>query len=289
MKRVLKIELRKAFKSWYFAAALAIGSIFVLFSAYYQINLYYSDVGFMQMIDEVEEMGYVKYPVAPMSILYNSWIGGESVSLGFSLFFTLIPLLAVLPYGWSFSEEKRSGYIKVIVPRCGRIHYFSAKFIATFLSGGVAIVGPLILSLLVCSFVFPAVKPDVIYDMYYSLHHGSMLSALGYEHPMIHVAIYLCIDFVFSGLFACISISVSFFFKQRLAPLVVPFLILMGADLMRTLFLYISYVEVSPLLLMHPIPVANSTKAIVMLGWFFFFSIITIFVVFWKGKRYEIL
>lgn len=289
MKNLLKVELGKAFRNGYFLAALLLGVVFTALSAWHQISLYYSDIGFLQMVKTVEEMGYVKYPLAPMSILYNSWIGGECVSVGYTLFFTLLPLLAVLPYGQSFSQERRSGYLKVIIPRCGRTRYFAAKGIATFLSGGVAVVLPLLLSLGVCALFFPAVKPNVIYNQYFAFSHESMGAALFHTHPLMYTLLYLLIDFIFSGLFACLALSTAFFFKQRMAPFVVPFLLLIGADLFRSFFLYISYVEVSPLLLMHPLPVVNATKAIVLLLWFLVFSVLTIPILVVKGLHYEIL
>ena len=130
MKNLLRTELRKAFRNGYFLASLTLGILFVALSAWYEISLYYSDIGFLQQVRTVEEMGYVKYPLVPMSILYNSWIGGECVSVGYTLFFTLLPLLAVLPYGRSFSQEQKNGYLKVIIPRCGRTRYFASKWVA---------------------------------------------------------------------------------------------------------------------------------------------------------------
>ena len=152
-----------------------------------------------------------------------------------------------------------------------------------------AVVLPLLVSLGICALVFPAVKPNVIYNHYFAFGHESMGSALFHTHPLVYTLLYLGIDFVFSGLFACLSLTTAFFFRQRLAPLVVPFLLLIGADLLRTFFLYISYVEVSPLLLMHPMPVVNATKAVVLLGWLLVFTALSVPVVYAKGRRYEIL
>lgn len=211
MKNLLRTELCKAFRNGYFLASLALGILFVALSAWYEISLYHSDIGFLQQVRTVEEMGYVKYPLVPMSILYNSWIGGECVSVGYTLFFTLLPLLAVLPYGRSFSQEQKNGYLKVIIPRCGRTRYFASKWVATFLSGGVAVVLPLLVSLGICALVFPAVKPNVIYNQYFAFGHESMGSALFHTHPLVYTLLYLGIDFVFSGLFACLSLTTAFF------------------------------------------------------------------------------
>ena len=59
MKNLLRTELRKAFGNGYFLATLALGTLFVALSAWYEISLYHSDIGFLQQVRTVEEMGYV--------------------------------------------------------------------------------------------------------------------------------------------------------------------------------------------------------------------------------------
>ena len=204
-----------------------------------------------------------------MSTLYCEWIGGEVFSVAVSLFYTLLPLLAILPYGSSFSEEVHSGYIKVVISRCGRRTYFLSKFAAAFVSGGAVIVLPQTVSLLICAAVFPAVKPNVIYHQYLALHHW--------------------IDFVFAGLFACLAISAAFFFRSRLAVIAVPFLALLGSDMARSLLGHISYVEISPLKFLHAIPFENYTKTPVVLLWLLLKNLLTVPVILGKGCRYEVL
>ena len=47
--------------------------------------------------------------------------------------------------------------------------------------------------------------------------------------------------------------------------------------------------KVSPLLLMHPMPVVNATKAVILLGWLLVFTALSVPIVYAKGRRYEIL
>ena len=289
MKGILRTEIYKAFTNKLFCFSVLLGTAFVLLSAFDRISIFVSDSGFLHMVEMAKERETVKYPIVPASTLYNSWIGGESQSLGYTLFFMLYPLLAILPYGHSFSEEVRSGYVKVIMPKCGRKNYFLAKTIAAFLSGGAAIVIPSAISLLLCAMVFPAAKPNVIYDQYFQLGHENMLAGLGNTHPLIYMLFYLFIDFVYAGLYACLSIVVVFFFKQRFSSVIIPFLFALGCDSLRSFLAYISYVEISPLLLTHDMPVAYFIKAPVLFAWICFFSAVSIPIIFVKGRKYEII
>lgn len=138
-KRIIKIECRKAFQSKNFIIVLCIGMLFAMMSALYDIGSYDTFIN--------DSLKYGDNPDLQIAILYNNWMGGEGVSLGSSLFFTLLPLLAAIPYGISFCNEKRNGYLKNIAVRCKKDEYYTGKYIATFLSGAFTVIIPLIASI----------------------------------------------------------------------------------------------------------------------------------------------
>ncbi len=286
MKRVFRMELRKALHGRFFPAAVCCGLLFAVLNSIDRVSQHYSGTGFLGMVDAAERMGYVKYPITPTTP-YSEWLGG-AYTLGATLFFTLLPLLAVLPYGHSFSEELRSGYLKMVVPRCGRKRYFLAKAGASFLSGGLAVVIPLAASFLFGFLIFPAAKPNVIYNQYFPFGHANMLAGLVHTHPLLYMLLYLGIDFVFAGLFACLSVSSVFFFRQRLASIILPFLFLLGCDMLRNFGAYVTYVEISPMKLMRAVPLVNFTKGPVLLGWLCLFVLLTLPLILYRGCKHEI-
>jgi hypothetical protein len=288
MKNLLKTELRKALKNKFFIFSVLLGMFFVIISAFYVLRVYYSELGTIGIINQIKEKGIQQNPIIEGTTLYNSWIGGEGLSLGYTLFFTLLPVLAMLPCGLAISEELRGGYLHVIVPKCGRKNYFLSKIISAFVAGGLAVTIPLVFSLLLISLFIPAITPNVIYFMYYPISHGDFLSGIIYTYPMLFTALYLCIDFVFSGLIACLSISAAFLFKHRAAPIVVPFLFIIGSDMARAFLYYICYVQISPLILLHAIPMAGSSKAPVMLAWLLIFFFMTVPFIMIRGCKREI-
>jgi len=287
MIRMLRIELYKTLRTHFFALSVLISMVFVIMSAVSCLSYYYSDAGIIGAIKRVEEHGFSQG--IHLGTLYGTWIGGQDISLGGKLFFTLIPLLATIPCGWLLFEEVHSGYLKTIIPKCGRKKYFLSKAIATFITGGLAIVIPLIFSLVVISLFIPAIKPNVIYShMEFSMWHGDLFSELAFSHPLLFTTVYLCIDFVFAGFFACLSITTVFLAKTRAAVVIIPFLFITVCDMARMYLFYISYIEISPIMLMHPLPLENTATAPVMVAWLTILSVFTLPFILSRGLKHEI-
>lgn len=286
MKSILRMEIKKAFHNKLFYLSIAIGLIFVFMSAGQRLYTHFTSMEALQQVSEQQRMSYNSMVAA--SNLYNNWIGGESITLGPTLFYTLLPLLAILPYGWSYAFEKQSGYIKTVIPQTGKKRYFLAKTVATFLSGGVAICIPLLTSLLVISLFIPAVSPDVIYNMYYPMRHGTLWANLFYTHPLIFSLLYIGVDFVFAGLFACLAISAAFVFENKYSAMIVPYFFVLLCHSLRNFLRYISYVEISPLYILHPTVIANYVKCGVVVFWLVFFFILTVPLILIRGTKNEV-
>jgi hypothetical protein len=290
MLNLLRIELSKAVRSKFFIFSTVLGCTFAALSAGYIYMNYSSDAGVAETIRRMEETGASYHIIMEANTLYGSWIGAESGSLGYTLFFTLLPILAALPCGFAFSDELNSGYLKSVVPRCGRQKYFTSKLVSAFIAGGVTVAISLIFNLLLMSLFLAAISPNIIYGFYgFAIQHGDMLSTIAYSHPLLFTAIYICIDFVFSGLFACLSLSAAFFFKHRAASVIVPFLLITFCDMARTLLYYISTIQISPLKILHTIPIDNITKPIIAVAWFVIFCMLTVPLILIKGQRREII
>ena len=102
MKEMLKLEFRKALRNKSFYISLIIGCIITMFSLVYNIEIYQNEIMMIQ--------GDRLNPMYGVLSLFNRWIGGEPFSFGSSAYFFVFPLLVAIPYGWSYCEEKQSGY-----------------------------------------------------------------------------------------------------------------------------------------------------------------------------------
>lgn len=264
MCSVLKLELKKAFKNKFFWISVVLGCLITLLSFEHMVNMYYE--GMSAISGNSTDIIYD--PHIGINTVFNCWIGGEPFSLGSSIYFFVFPLLIALPYGWSYSEERKCGYRRMMITKTGKKKYYCAKYVAVFLSGGVAMVLPLIFNFWMTLLVVPAILPDVTMNMFYGVFGGSFLAELYYTVPFLYVAIYLFIDFVYCGFLVCICMAVSGIVRQKLGVVLIPFLLLLFVHVI-TDYIYsdpsVAYKELSPLYFLRGVEVRYSFSGSIIL------------------------
>ena len=127
MKRMMKIELRRAFTSTGFVLALIIGCL---------IAVVHWALFVLPVSVTLEEYVAMNKPMMYPGWLYTSWIGSDTTAIPAYLLFLILPIIAVLPHADTFFTDAGSGFIQNICIRTNRRHYYIAKYTATFLSGG---------------------------------------------------------------------------------------------------------------------------------------------------------
>lgn len=264
MCSVLKLELKKAFKNKFFWISVVLGCLITLLSFEHMVNMYYE--GMSAISGNSTDIIYD--PHIGINTVFNCWIGGEPFSLGSSIYFFVFPLLIALPYGWSYSEERKCGYRRMMITKTGKKKYYCAKYVAVFLSGGVAMVLPLIFNFWMTLLVVPAILPDVTMNMFYGVFGGSFLAELYYTVPFLYVAIYLFIDFVYCGFLVCICMAVSGIVRQKWGVVLIPFLLLLFVHVV-TDYIYsdpsVAYKELSPLYFLRGVEVRYSFSGSIIL------------------------
>lgn len=264
MCSVLKLELKKAFKNKFFWISVVLGCLITLLSFEHMVNMYYE--GMSAISGNSTDIIYD--PHIGINTVFNCWIGGEPFSLGSSIYFFVFPLLIALPYGWSYSEERKCGYRRMMIAKTGKKKYYCAKYVAVFLSGGVAMVLPLIFNFWMTLLVVPAILPDVTMNMFYGVFGGSFLAELYYTVPFLYVAIYLFIDFVYCGFLVCICMAVSGIVRQKWGVVLIPFLLLLFVHVI-TDYIYsdpsVAYKELSPLYFLRGVEVRYSFSGSIIL------------------------
>lgn len=160
---------------------------------------------------------------------FAGWIGIETYTSGYSLFFFAFPLLVCIGYGCSFRQEMDNGYINQIVSRVGKKRYFASKYVSTFLSGGIILTLPLLLNLLLRMTYTNLALPDPVYT-YFNMGNRNFLGPMFFTHPLWFCFLYMLTDFAFGGALACLCMTFSYFIKGRVLALPIPFLLLMVWD-----------------------------------------------------------
>ena len=80
-----------------------------------------------------------------------------------------------------------------MIVRTGKQRYLTAKYIATFISGGLTMVVPLITNFMLTALFVPAIKPVPTYDTTYGVFGNSIFSrTILYTSAGICIAIPVC-------------------------------------------------------------------------------------------------
>ena len=192
MKAMLKIELSRAFNGTSMKLSVIIGLLLAL--CHFVLRVVPTDI-----------LGaYNPYLVSaePRNLL-SGWMAG-TITVENEIYKSLVFILAVMPYGTSFYQDKKSGLIKNFYARQKKSTFLVAKSVAAFVSGGVAAVLPLIANLLLTATVYPVVFPE--------WHTGPQCNGffvhMYYENFVLYYMLIFVMIFIYAGLIAGLALSI---------------------------------------------------------------------------------
>ena len=214
MKRLLKIDLYRAFCGPGFIGAFLFGIILGI------MNIYQYVWPASVQNDLVLATGQFKN-IPPVNV-FIKWLGVNPRGMEQFLYYIVLPLIAVVPYASSYFEDKKSGFLKNCMIRVPKKAYFTSRCIAIFLSGGCAFALPLLINFACASLFLPSLVPDPYYS---SINENSMWNHIYYSFPQIYTLLYIGLDFLFSGLIAVISLTVSDCVEHKFTVVLFPFLV----------------------------------------------------------------
>ena len=211
MKKMLKIEIKRAFANKWFLISVVVGCIITLLQVIFDV------IPMTNFMESSIQRGM------PPHTVYNKWIA-VNPTIWNTIFFTIFPLLSAIPYANSFHIDLNSGYIKNVLIRTRRTHYLISKFVAVFVSSGAAVLIPLCFNLYLCAMVLPVITPSASAG-FYPILETSAFSALYYAYPMVYVLVYLAIIFLTSGILSSTALVFSYFIKYKYVISLVPDLV----------------------------------------------------------------
>lgn len=180
MLGIIKEEMNRAMKSKGMLLALTIGiTIVMIHIIHYIISFHYAN----QMID------FEKYPIIYPATVCDKWIEGNTFTMESFLYFLLLPIIAVLPFGTSYLTDNQSGFLKGIYMRISRKKYLIAKYISSFVAGGIAVILPLSVNLM-CALIFlPNLDPQVVSGQSL-IRAATVFHELYYSNPLIYLVLF---------------------------------------------------------------------------------------------------
>lgn len=215
MKRIFKMEIRRAFTSIGTWISFGIGMLISIIHVIHWI---------LPRAESFREgILYFKSDMQYPDSLYWEWICGNTYNPEGFLYFLILPLLAVLPYSISFFNDKENGYIRQVYMRAERRTYLMAKSAAVFLTGGFVVTVPLLINFMICAMFLPALTMQGLYGK--MIYAAVLWYRIFEQYPLAYVMIFLGLDFVFAGLVACLPLFFSFYSEKRYVILLMPFVL----------------------------------------------------------------
>lgn len=274
MKAIYTNEIKRAFNTIGMKLALLVGCALSIWHVITVIMPISEGQNYELSADVIDDL-YV-----PIS-LFSTWMGNELFPIQSYIFYLILPLLAVLPFGSSFFEDIKSGYIINVCTRVEKKIYFKAKYLAVFLSGGVTVVAPLLLNLVLSSMFMPAFIPDN--GTVGTISPTTMAYEVFFTHPLVYVLMFIVIDFIFAGVMATLALSYTYFTEHRFGVMIVSFVFYFFIYSLTNL---IDKTDYSLFFMLNG--GANNNYLPVYILYFLLFFALSYVIFMWKGKKQDV-
>lgn len=219
---LLKIEFKRLFKNKLFYISLFIGVVLATGSF---INKVIPHMDILNGFDG----SVASYPFS----VFNSWMG---IFIGFDPFATayvyVCMLFCALPYCGNFSRDNHNQYILQYYSRASRNKVHAARFITTFVSGGMLVLLPVLMNLIATMMCVPALSP--VENGLFIGSGKSFMGCLFYNHTFVYIIIYIVQFFVYGGAFSVVSLAVAFLFDNAFLVMISPFIAYYGVGVLST-------------------------------------------------------
>lgn len=256
----MRQELKRAILNPYFILICLYGIVIAL------LHCGQKAFEYSTFISAVREYGTVENvkvnPCTPVYNAFTSWIGCDSSSKYSKLLFFIFPLLAALPYSWSYcyNYKKEKNKNECYIPN-------SHQYLAVFISSGLTLAIPLLINFLSILLFIPVIFPDSIYDIYYGFFSNEFMSYIFYVNPYLYILIFIILCFVFSGLLGCLGFSFSTLIRSRILAIASPFIVTIATEYIKR---YIgekndvTITEFSPMSFLFPAKSHNASWLIII-------------------------
>ncbi len=283
MKKAVCTELQKMLHSKMLYLSIAVGLLFCVMDikeSFVTMQTFDDYLQWAAGSDTRLGTGHEGY-----SLFYN-WMGVIPISQGAHLFYTVWPVLVAMAYGWSYLDDRRSGVYNQIVSRTGAKTYYTAKYIAVFIAGGLAVGFPVLINLLGNALVYPYAIP-----IDGPVFNCNFLSELYYTHPWAYGLTWCGMTFLCGGVAACLCFVVGTKMRHGVMVILTPYALYVAlaaliTNLRMTAFKDVA-LELSPLRLINSVPGFANPEWLVF-GILGLLTLISFGVGYWQVVKHEL-
>lgn len=273
---ILKNEIDRILNSWGYITALLIGMVIVITQFILVIIPQANGIlhGFSGNVNT--------YPFSA----YLDWFLFDDRHPYMFLFLMILPILSTLPHGGSYHYDLKTGYIKMIYTRVSRKKYLIVKYITTFVAGGMVVIIPLFISLLLTKAALPSLVP--VMNGLFKLSGNRVMADLYYSNTSLYIGIYFLLYFLYAGSFATISLTVSSLFNYSFFVMLTPFGVYYSLNLISTYIKSKTIYSFGPQQLLYLTQISKIRMEVLILEPIII--CIVAFLIYWiRGLKYDIL
>ena len=285
MKKItqsIKVELWKTFHNPLFFISIMIGLSLVLLDSIKIYNVISELIKGSAMLERENLSTYENLS------LYGLWLPIGGYSSGARTFLYIWPVLAALPYGWSYWSDRKNGSYGQITMQTGKGTYYLSKWTACFISGGLAIAMPLFVNLLADALFCPIPIPSVQYQ-YYPIINGWFFSKLFYTHSWIYCLLWCGISFLWGGVTATLCMAAGSKPRFMITIILIPFLFYMLTEVFLGIVvrpIWRPYLTISPIQMIMTAP-GDPNPAWLVLGEWGLLLILSLLLGQWQVVKHE--
>lgn len=282
MIKCMKAELKKAIFNKMFYFSLLIGVAICM------LDVMQNAEAVARLTSILERSDNTINKTAEGFSLFVRWIAVNGYTFGNYAFYLVWPILASIPYGWSYAEERKTGVYNQVITRVGAKKYFIAKYLAVFISGGLTIAIPVLANLLINAIVCPYCVPNVVMSLT-SITNGYFNSEMYYSAPWAFGLIWCGLEFMWGGAVAVLCLVAGTRFRHQVMVVLLPYVTLLIMDAMSSVLASIGLtgnIEISPLRLAQAAPDSANPAWIIYLV-IGIFVLVSFLMGYWQVVRRE--
>lgn len=272
MKNLYRFEFKRLIHSAGFWIALCTGMIISILD----IVLHGIPMS-KNVMDPAEMTEYIL--MSPVKVCEN-WMGA-TYYWNCKVLLILLPLLATMPFAYTFYKDSMDGISNSICTRISKYKYRKCKFVVTFLSGAFVNGVPFLFNYMAYLALMPSINPD---PGSLSDHLGtkSAFASIYYGHVNLYIIASIFMIALFGGAMAVTALYASFYVKKIYTVYVYPCLLYVGV---------ICFFDILELQSWEPNrlldPSINVYRLIPFVVEFLVIMVIAIFEFFLSGKKKE--